>query len=59
MQPDLYAAGPIFSKKNLPLRGKNGFNLWVLRFLGFKKSRLFSAGFFAILAKPKSGLFLS
>ncbi|GAK78138.1 hypothetical protein BSMD_000330 [Bacillus subtilis Miyagi-4] len=51
-----YKKSRFLKKKSPPLRGKNGFDLWVL---GFKKSRLFSAGFFSILAEPKSGLFLS
>ncbi|ASK26317.1 hypothetical protein BSSX_p20022 (plasmid) [Bacillus subtilis] len=44
-----------FQKKSPPYGGKNGFDLlfWVL-----KKPAVFSRSF-SILAKPKSGLFLS
>jgi len=48
-----YEKKPIFEKKSPPFGGDLGFWVFV-----FKKSWLFSR-LFAILARPKSGLFLS
>ncbi|MEC1268256.1 hypothetical protein P9C27_06720 [Bacillus vallismortis] len=49
------STGAIFLKKSPPYGGEYGFDLWVLV---LKKAGCFQPAF-SILAKPKSGLFLS